>query len=630
MGKLDNEVVRRCCSAAFDAHKSRSRFTLNKSVRTHAIFAFPCSWSVGDWFRREGFGESKVDPTLFPSLKVLGTGAVACANEAFSSRFRHILEATSLELEVTKAIKKKRKIVFTGHSSGGALAILATIWLLERRLDSCTPLCVTFGSPLVGDKAFGHAIRREGWSSYFQHIVFTRDITPCIALAPLEDIEAEFQAILQQWKPKKQASSSISLSGAGFDQLIVDFFTTVTNNAFSAASHDSCILRCCSSGIALLGAVGRTVEVSPYRPFGTFVFCCGGGRMVWVDNHDAVLQLLFYTLQLEDTYGNITAAVRYSVMDQQKNYKTEVKEYLKKMNIVELNRLDEIPLSPLDVSTGWTSNIDSALREMGLSVEARLSLRAAGEVEKEKARKQERVEGYYSKVQDYLAIFQAYRTLCEAKGMCYYDAFKLHRDLEDFKAYVDRFELIGIWEETREMFRNFELPDSFELDRKLVKIATDFRLLLEPIDIANYYRRGLYRDAGLYETDSNGRPKYYKYPESWLKHLQRFIPEDEEELGRGKVSFDSCFWARVENMCLELRKGTEFAEIERVVLEFEDEVRAWFDGGELGQDVLMEGSTFLKWWAMLPPHHRARSCIRERMEARCANGDVNFLGGSHI
>ncbi|CAN6477703.1 unnamed protein product [Victoria cruziana] len=624
--QLDEEVVVKCISAAFDAHKSGSPF-LNKSSKNHAIFAFPGSCSIDDWFRHGGFGESKVDSSLFPSLKVLGTGEVARVNEAFSSKFRHVLEATKLKDEVTQAIKKKRKIVFTGHSSGGALATLATVWLLERRQDSCTPICVTFGSPLVGDKNFGHAIRREGWSSNFQHIVFTRDITPCIAFAPLEDIKAEFQAILQQWMPKKKPRYPISGSGLSFDELVINFFTTVTNNAFSTASYDSCTLRCCSGGMALLGAVERMVDVSPYRPFGSFVFCCGGGRMVWVENHDAILQILFYTLQLED-YGDIAAAARYSVIDLQKDYKSLMKEYMKKMRIVELNRLEEIPLSQLDACGGWASNIDSALREMGLSLEARLNLRAAGEVEKRKAKNQERVEGYYPRVMDNLAMFQAYRSLCEAKGMCYYDAFKLHRDAEDFKAYVDRYELIPIWTEIRELFTNFELPDMFELDRKLIKIATDFRLLLEPVDISNYYRRDLYRDSGLYEKDSKARPRYYRYPERWLEHLQSFIPEDDDELGRGKVSLDTCFWARVENMCIEMRKGKKFAEIEGVVLEFEKEVRTWFEKGELGRDVLMQGSTFLKWWDMLPPEHRARSCIQEHIKARCANEGVNIHGGS--
>lgn len=97
--QLDEEVVVKCISAAFDAHKSGSPF-LNKSSKNHAIFAFPGSCSIDDWFRHGGFGESKVDSSLFPSLKVLGTGEVARVNEAFSSKFRHVLEATKLKDEV--------------------------------------------------------------------------------------------------------------------------------------------------------------------------------------------------------------------------------------------------------------------------------------------------------------------------------------------------------------------------------------------------------------------------------------------------------------------------------------------------------------------------------------------------
>ncbi|KAM1868734.1 hypothetical protein ACFX15_044202 [Malus domestica] len=49
---------------------------------------------------------------------------------------------------------KSSRIVITGHSFGGAVATLFTLWLLQS-LDlskAKRPLCITFGSPLIGDE----------------------------------------------------------------------------------------------------------------------------------------------------------------------------------------------------------------------------------------------------------------------------------------------------------------------------------------------------------------------------------------------------------------------------------------------------------------------------------------------
>ncbi|MQK22410.1 hypothetical protein EI013_29000, partial [Escherichia coli] len=107
----------------------------------------------------------------------------------FLHRFEAILAKSSLVAEVEKAMAKQKQIVFTGHSSGGPVAILATLWTLEKYLTPTShggipPLCVTFGSPLVGNHVFSHATRRENWCRYFNHIVMRYDIVPRIFFSP--------------------------------------------------------------------------------------------------------------------------------------------------------------------------------------------------------------------------------------------------------------------------------------------------------------------------------------------------------------------------------------------------------------------------------------------------------------
>lgn len=73
--------------------------------------------------------------------------------------------------------------LITGHSLGGSIASLFTLWLLDS-LDPVTskrPLCITFGAPLLGDPGFQQAISRYStWNSCFLHAVHMDDTVPTV------------------------------------------------------------------------------------------------------------------------------------------------------------------------------------------------------------------------------------------------------------------------------------------------------------------------------------------------------------------------------------------------------------------------------------------------------------------
>lgn len=100
---------------------------------------------------------------------------------------------------------------------------------------------------------------------------------------------------------------------------------------------------------------------------------------------------------------------------------------------------------------------------------------------------------------------EKYRTDCKRRKVGYYDAFKDQLNEKDFKANVARLELAGIWDETADMLKRYELPDSFEGSKDWIYLGTEFRRLSEPLDVANYYRHGRNDDAGRYLT--RGRPR---------------------------------------------------------------------------------------------------------------------------
>lgn len=71
-------------------------------------------------------------------------------------------------------------LIITGQGLGGTIASLFTISLLDNIGSTKNrPLCITFGSPLIGDKKLQQSISRSSnWNSCFINIVSCKDSLP--------------------------------------------------------------------------------------------------------------------------------------------------------------------------------------------------------------------------------------------------------------------------------------------------------------------------------------------------------------------------------------------------------------------------------------------------------------------
>ncbi|WOK99820.1 hypothetical protein Cni_G08532 [Canna indica] len=611
---LDDEkrraLIPLCCSLSMAAHCSPSSPFLrhDNAGPSAAVFAFPASWSADDWLLADGarspFGESQIDASLFPSIKSVGNDAAAAVNGAFLRSFKKVIDASRLQAEVHKAASEKKQIVFTGHSSGGSVAVLATIWFLEQRLkldkrvDQVDPLCVTFGSPLVADGVTVHALQRENWGHCFLHFVMAADIIPRCFLAPLSSFKEEFQSILHflspkplSFNPKPAASSSVA------------FYNNVLKNALSMSNHQACLLMGCTN--PLLEVLADFVKLTPYRPFGTYAFHnseSGDARLICLKNSNSILYMLFYMFQKAPEED--LEQVAHRSLEEHLLYEKRIKECLDVQNIVFVDSSEAIPLSSSDGYRDKAQPIKRLLKDLDLSLEGRLYLRAAGEWENQRLKNQAKVDSNYIKIQEGLSFLKDYRSTCEVRGLGYYDTFKIQKDVEDFNANVKRLELAGLWDEIVEMLRRYELPDDFEGRKEWVKLGTQYRRLVEPLDIANYYRHSKNEDTGPYMV--KGRPKRYRYTQRWLEHV--------EGLPAGS-SNESCFWALVEELCIDTNDNKPFLEVKSRVLELEEMLLHWVTGGNLGRDVFVSDSTFVKWWMTLPLKHRSESCISKFMKS---------------
>uniref|UniRef100_A0A2N9FWK9 Reverse transcriptase domain-containing protein n=1 Tax=Fagus sylvatica TaxID=28930 RepID=A0A2N9FWK9_FAGSY len=503
---IETEVIKNAWKLAEKAHSSNDPYKIERSRGSSEpiiISAFSGSWSVNDWFVGEAFGETKINLDLFPSLRSIGNDEHAKVNKAFQQKF------------IDKISSNPN-------------------FLNELVLRVCMGI-MRFGFVSVVYESL-----RENWARYFIHFVMRYDIVPRIFLAPLSSIKHEFQPVLEFLKTNSNNAPWEALA----------FYTNVMRNASSVASHAACKLM--GNTNLLLETVTSFIELSPYKPFGTYVFCTGNGKLVVLSNPDAVLQLLFYSLQLCSDAERTDVAHRS--LQEHLGYKNELKESLEMINEVCLDhhtdQLGQLPLSA--DSTGSDIATNTALNDLGLSTRARLCLRAAGELEKRKLENKKSIDDKKPDIEKAMKELQEnYRVYCEHHNIGCYDAFKLQKNSEDFQANVKRLELAGIWDEIIEMLKKYELPDAFEGQRDWVDLGTKYRRLVEPLDIANYYRHLKNEDTGAYMN--RGRPKRYKFTQRWLEHARR-TPAGS--------SGESWVWAEVEELRIKTNSTGGFEQMD--------------------------------------------------------------------
>ncbi|KVH98741.1 Lipase, class 3, partial [Cynara cardunculus var. scolymus] len=554
---INESVIIKACFLAVKSHKSAVGYIKETGTDETVIFAFSGSWSVQDFYTSKPFGETKIDVSLFPSIKSIGNNELAMIYHGFFCRFQSVLQNPSFQNE---------KYTRSGNR------------------PPCK--CVTFGSPLVGDRIFTHALNRENWARFFLHFVGRHDIVPRITLAPFSSIRNEFHHILDFLNPNSrnfQKSSSLTSQDASA------FFNKVLKNASSVASHDACNLM--GSTNSLLEIISSFVELSPYRPSGTYIFCTGNGKMVHISNPNSVLQILFYSCQPDDESQVINTAKRSLCMD----YINELNDSLLGMqDVVYLDDKMEIPLS----SNGYdAASINTALTDLGL----------------QKLENERMIDSNIPIIEKTQDLIAKYKQTCEDRRIGYYDAFKMQKDSEDFRENVRRLELAGKWDEIVEMLKRYELPDGFESRKDWIELGTKFRKLVEPLDIANYYRHSKDEDTGTYLRDG-GRPKRYKFTQRWREHALR--------LKEGSSS-ETTFWAKVEQI-----RRKPFEETKEQIVALEKEVHEWVQKNELEKDVFLEKSTFAEWWKTLPERHRSESCLKGFNQKYLYNIQARLLDSS--
>lgn len=130
-----------------------------------------------------GTTQNHVQPKLLPSADMMDNPfEFLCSkknpNFSLNESVRSLFTKNLLTLGQLKSeMDLEKPVIVTGRGVGGSIASLFTLWLIEKMgLSDKRPLCITFGSPLIGDKSLQEAIARtSNWNSCFLHVVYPLD-----------------------------------------------------------------------------------------------------------------------------------------------------------------------------------------------------------------------------------------------------------------------------------------------------------------------------------------------------------------------------------------------------------------------------------------------------------------------
>ncbi|XP_031401092.1 lipase-like PAD4 [Punica granatum] len=472
-----------------------------------------------------------------------------------------------------------KSIVITGHSIGAAAAALTSLWLLCRSSSSSSSsiplLCITFGSPLLGNSALSKAILRERWVGSFCHVVSKHDIIPRLLFAP----------------PSAHILSLLHLCHFG-------------TNSIPEEALFSYVLSCAGKAAEEVEGLSESDGLC-FTPLGTYVFCSEEGG-ICLDNGASVVKMMHLLFSRSCPRQSTEDHFKYG-------------EYIGKLLLQFLKRRElqgEEGGLGLNGST-YDAGVSLALQSSGIDRQemvlgsARDCLEMARQNGSTRNLNSAHLAVRLSKITPNRAQIEWYKALCDGseEQLGYYDTFRQMRTAKrEHAVNMSRVVLATFWNGMVGMWERNELPIDFHRRSKWVNASQSYKLLVEPLDIADYYRMEKHREKGHYIE--NGRERRYRVFDRWWRERRGGEKSGSNRKNFASLPQDSCFWARVEEAkeSVEMaKKETEPMKLSAVlgrISDFEKYVGGLIDSKEVSRDVLFANSSYSKWlqeWTALKP-----------------------------
>lgn len=420
-----------------------------------------------------------------------------------------------------------RPLIVTGHSIGGCIATLFTLWLLEAisPKDTKRPLCITFGSPLIGDTGLQQAIsERPTWNSCFLHVSSSKD--------PIQKL-------------------------------------------FAASPQN-----------------GRPIELG-YKPFGTFLLCSESGFACF---EEPELALDLMVAISSDGVGNGGPLQSFCYGEILKIFKCGlICRGVSKVGGRDLSPLQTglfIQAEGIDVKATQlqqqlkNGDIDSLVAKME-------------KITKDVVARKRNVFDPTKKLNEMkinMTYLEWYKKHSLPRGG-YYDVFKSKESMAREEIVKRKRILTQYWVKmVKEAEKMPQEGGKFFLLKWLYG-GTNYRRMVEPLDIAEFYKKGN-KDYLAQRSD------HYKLLEKWVDDDKSNGNQSNEERNHAcSLTEDSCFWAYVEEAmisCKLLRNGETSPEVKESqrenLVKFENYVMDLVRKYAVSTEIFLRQSSFMQWW----------------------------------
>lgn len=399
---------------------------------------------------------------------------------------------------------------------------------------------------------------------------------PRLLFAPLQPpLTAHLNFLLQFWHLSMTSLELRSLEAKISEQEIAELFSSVM---------------ACLSAAATLDGEGSS-QISFY-PFGSHVFVSEIGALC-VDSATTVIQMMHLMFAPSSLACSIDDHLKYG------DYVNNLSLQAFKRNCVQENISDSSYEAGLELAMK-SSGIDS---QGSAATPVKDCLRMARRLGRSPSLKHASLAVTLSKFVPYRAEIEWYKALCDKADdqLGYYDSFKGRgSSRRGMKINMNRLKLARFWNNVIEMLESNQLPYDFDRSRKWTNSSQFYKLLVEPLDIAEYYRKGMHRTKGHYIQ--HGRERRYEIFDRWWKEKTPTAAEGNHMRSTfASLTQDSCFWARVEearDWLDSVRSETDTCKQAYLwgnIEKFENYAGQLIENKEVSKDVLAKNSSYSVW-----------------------------------
>ncbi|OIW06682.1 hypothetical protein TanjilG_04076 [Lupinus angustifolius] len=154
--------------------------------------------------------------------------------------FSLLHENHQILVQLKDEITSSTQLIVTGSGLAGSVASLFTIYLLDTNGSGKNrPLCITFGSPLIGDKKLQESISRSStWNSCFLNVVSHNDPLPRLFITNKTTSYMPFGTFLLV---SDEGSTSSENSEFILELLVALSSTNVQNQGFQSAEYGNIV-----------------------------------------------------------------------------------------------------------------------------------------------------------------------------------------------------------------------------------------------------------------------------------------------------------------------------------------------------------------------------------------------------